>query len=103
MKEGEKNPTEVINLEVITNYLEQKMSLSIPLLAQGQPQISSAPQSQGQEVAVSFPSSHGKGHMGHLCFVCYLFKVEVCPIHFSISVKSKFHMIGNSFENSTLD
>lgn len=43
MKEGEKNPTEVINLEVITNYLEQKMSLSIPLLAQGQPQISSAP------------------------------------------------------------
>lgn len=103
MKEGEKNPTEAINLEVITNYLEQKMSLSIPLLAQGQPQISSAPQSQGQEVAVTSSSSHGKGHTGHLCFVCYLFNVEVCPIHFSISVKSKFLMIGNSFENSTLD
>lgn len=85
MKESEKNPTELINPEVTTN-----LSVSILLLVQGKPWISFAPQSQEQEVAMVPPSSHGKGHMEHLCSVCYLFKLEVCLIHFSIPVKSKF-------------
>lgn len=89
MKEGKKDATELINLEVITNLVGT--DVSVPLLVQGKPQTSYEMESQGQEVAIVPPSSHGKGHMGHLCFVCSLFGLGVRLIHSSLSVKSKLH------------
>jgi len=90
---GEKNPTELINLEVINLIGTGDVCLWSSACPRQATNFFYEIESQEQEVAIVPPFSHGKGDMGHLYFACYFFRLEVCLIHSSISVKSKFHML----------
>lgn len=70
-KGDEEDPTELINLEIITN----------PAVKGDVFLYFSASQSQRQGVAVVSSSSHGKSHMGHLSSLVSL-KLEISLIHF---------------------